>query len=378
MSEEGSVDLGTEACAARYGRIRRTTWWVVLAVFLPLAAYLVWDLSRAGRFAFQRPWGLLLLLAVPLIFWVRLGLGRRRQASLAHSCGSRLAHFRQGLVGRISDLPGVLRVAAVSLLVVALAGPQTRDRGGRVEVEGIDIVLALDLSNSMEADDLAPNRLEAAKKVIDDFVSRRQGDKIGLVVFGREAYTHCPLTLDYGVLRTMLAEIRLGLIDGSGTAIGNALGVSLARLRKSNAKSRVVILLTDGDNNSGNVTPKQAARYAGAMRVKVFTILMGPDPSKPAVRRNLLGQVVAAGRQYPVNAELLQEIATNTGGRAYRATDRRALEGNFEAILAELDKSTRKDVAAPFVAAYRPFAALSLILLLFEALLDLTRFRRFP
>ena len=348
-----------------------------LAIAIPASAYLAYTIAQAGRFSFKRPWALLLLLAVPLAYWARLALSTRRRASLGYSSTSVIARLRRGLVARLAQLPGALRVVAIAALAVALAGPQTRDRGGRVEVEGIDIVLALDLSNSMEASDLAPNRLEAAKRVIDRFISRRRGDKIGLVVFGREAYTHCPLTLDYGVLRTMLSEIRLGLINGSGTAIGNALGVSLARLRKSDAKSRVVILLTDGDNNSGNVTPKQAARYAAAMKVKVFTILMGPKDGH-VTGRDLFGRPIRVRSRYPVNPKLLERIAAQTGGKAYRATDDRALQENFEQILDELDKSTRKDVAAPFVDAYRPFAALALGLILLELLLGLTRFRQFP
>lgn len=375
MSARRSQDERPQPSAPRE---RRAPIGLTLAVVLPVGAYLAWSMSQAGQFAFKRPWALLLLLAVPLVYWARVLLGPRRQATLGYSSTALLGRMRHGLVARVAALPGVLRVVALTLLAVALAGPQTRDRGGRVEVEGIDILLALDLSNSMEATDLAPNRLEAAKKVIDDFITRRAGDKIGLVVFGREAYTHCPLTLDYGALRTMLAEIALGLVDGAGTAIGNALGVALARLRGSDAKSRVVILLTDGDNNSGNVTPKQAARYAAAMKVKTFTILMGSEEGGQPAGRDLFGRPLRLNRHYPTNPKLLQELAQITGGKAYRATDRQALEQRFQQILDELDKSTRKDVAAPFVSAYRPFAALALALLLLEALLGLTRMRQFP
>jgi Ca-activated chloride channel family protein len=297
---------------------------------------------------------------------------------MGHSGTSLAARFRRGLVGRLFGLPPVLRVVAVGLLVVALARPQTRDRGGRVEVEGIDIVLAMDLSNSMEAADLQPNRLAASKRVVDSFIRRRRSDRIGIVVFGREAFTFAPLTLDYSVLRNMLSDMQLGLLDGSATAIGNALGVSLARLRESDAKSRVVILLTDGDNNAGNVTPKQAARYASAMGVKVFTILMGPEGGEVVAGRDRLGRPIRVRRRYPVNPELLERIAHKTGGKAYRATDRQALEQNFESILNELDKTTRRDVAAVYEDAYRPFVALALGLILLEALLALTRLRQFP
>ncbi len=351
---------------------------LTILVCAPITAYLFWDMGQVGAFAFKTPWALLMLAAAPLSFWVILLLRSRRSAPLGFSSTGVLARIRRGPMARLASLPGILRVVALILLVIALARPQTRDRGGRIEVEGIDIVLALDLSNSMEASDVIPNRLVAAKKVVDNFISRRRSDKIGLVVFGREAFTHCPLTLDYSVLRNMLADIRLGLINGSGTAIGNALGVSLARLRRSDAKSRVVILLTDGDNNSGNVTPAQAARYAQAMKVKVFTILMGPREGAVSGGRDALGRPIPVRRQYPINPQLLQEIADQTGGKAYRATDRKALEQNFESILNELDRSTRKDVAALFNDAYRPFAVIALLLLLLEMVLGLTRFRRFP
>jgi len=361
------------------GRDNRTPALLTIIVAATTMGYLGWDMGEKGKFVFKTPWALLMLLAIPLVYWVLLLLRRRRVPSLAHTTTGLMSRLRQGLVSQISCLPAVLRVVALIVLVLALARPQTRDRGSRVEVEGIDIMLALDLSNSMEASDLVPSRLQAAKKVVDAFIARRKSDKIGLVVFGKEAYTHCPLTLDYSVLRTMLAEIRLGLIDGGATAIGNALGVSLARLRKSDAKSRVVILITDGDNNAGNVTPLQAARYARTMGVKVFTILMGPREKDVVAGRDPYGRPIRIPqRTYPVNPELLQRIAARTGGKAYRATDRRALEKNFESILDVLEKSTRRDVAAVFTDAYRPFAALALLLLLLEAALALTRFREFP
>ena len=361
------------------GRDHRTPALLAILVAAPAMGFLAWDLGEKGKFAFKTPWALLMLLAIPLVYWVLLLMRRRRVPTLAHTTTGLMSRLRQGLMSQLSCLPAVLRIVALVVLVLALARPQTRDRGSRVEVEGIDIMLALDLSNSMEASDLVPSRLQAAKKVVDAFIARRKSDKIGLVVFGKEAYTHCPLTLDYSVLRTMLSEIRLGLIDGGATAIGNALGVSLARLRKSDAKSRVVILITDGDNNAGNVTPHEAARYARTMGVKVFTILMGPRKRDVMAGHDPYGRPIRIPqRAYPVNPKLLQKIADRTGGKAYRATDRRALEKNFESILDELEKNTRRDVAAVFIDAYRPFAALALLLLLLEVGLALTRFREFP
>ena len=217
------------------------------------------------------------------------GLRARRRAARAsflHSRAPSWAAQRPGIVARLRDLPTVLRLAAVVLLVVALARPQSTRADDDLEVEGIDIVIALDLSGSMEETDLVPNRLEAAKAVIQDFVRRRPTDRIGLVVFGREAYTYVPLTLDHGALLRMVAELRLGIIDGKGTAIGNGMGVGSTGWRRGAAalteaaaaqrrrgaairagtgegptsRSKVMILLTDGENNAGNISPEEAAR----------------------------------------------------------------------------------------------------------------------
>ena len=343
-----------------------------------VAAGLYLHFSDATTFTFARPWALLLLSAAPLTFYTLIVSRHRRTASLRFSSIAALARLRRGLFSRIAALPAILEILAVTLIALALAQLQSRNHDNTVEVEGIEIVLALDLSVSMRASDLRPNRLEAAKKVIDEFISRRSGDRIGLVVFAREAYTHCPLTLDYGVLRTMLGELNLGLIDGAATAIGNALGVSLARLRNSDAKSRVVILLTDGENNAGNVTPRQAARYAAAMKIKVFTVLMGPSSSSGAIQRDAFGRRIRILRQHPVNPKLLREIAEQTGGQSFLATDREALEQNFQRILDELDKSTRRDVGARLEQAYRPFVITALGLVLLAIALRLTRFRQLP
>jgi Ca-activated chloride channel family protein len=278
------------------------------------------------------------------------------------------------VLDRLVALPHALRIAAVGLCALALARPQTTSADPSVEVEGIDVVVALDVSNSMEERDLAPNRLEAAKQVIDEFIARRKSDRIGLVVFGRDAFTQCPLTLDYGALRTLLGALQFGVIDGRGTAIGNALGVALNRLRRSDARSKVVILLTDGDNNAGNLAPLQAARFAQSLGVKVFTVLMGQN--------DLSGEGASATfpglRRYPVNPKLLEQIATMTGGTPYLATDRQALEQRFHQILEELEKSKQQDRATVKAEVFPRFVWPAFALLLIEAVLSLTRFRKFP
>jgi Ca-activated chloride channel homolog len=198
---------------------------------------------------------------------------------------------------------------------------------------------------------------------------------VGLVIFGRDAFTQCPLTLDYRALSVLLDDVRLGLIDGRGTAIGNALGTALNRLRKSDARSKVVILITDGDNNAGNLSPEQAARYAQALGVKVFTILMGRDVD--AAAQPGFGMFRPAPR-YPVNPKLLERIAQETGGTPYLATDTGALERRFQAILDELERSRFKEHRGRPEDLYAWFLLPALALVLVELVLGWTRFRRFP
>ena len=180
------------------------------------------------------------------------------------------------------------------LIGVALARPESTQVTDDLELEGIDIVIALDLSGSMTETDLVPNRMEAAKMVIQDFVRRRPSDRIGLVIFGREAFTDIPLTLDHGTFLRMLADLHVGIIDGRATAIGNGIGVALNRLRKSEAKSKVIIVLTDGENNAGNIAPEQAARYAQTLGVKIYTVLAGNSDGEAAAAH--AGPAAATGQ----------------------------------------------------------------------------------
>src|SRR6185295_6482452 len=213
----------------------------------------------------------------------------------------------------------------------------------------------------------------AAKMVIQDFVRRRPSDRIGLVVFGREAYTHVPLTLDHGTFLRMLAELRLGIIDGNGTAIGNGIGVALNRLRHSDARSKVIIVLTDGENNSGNIAPEQAARFAQTMKVKIYTILAGDNDPESAPE----GQPGMRPR-HPVNPKLLEQIASMTCGTPYLATDTRALAERFQKILEDLEKSRIKDRGILYAELYQRFLLAAFVLVLLETAMRLTRWRRLP
>jgi Ca-activated chloride channel family protein len=346
---------------------------LLAGVFGPLAvAYLVL-LRNVEGFRFAHPAALALLpITVALVLWAGLVRGPGRRGVFAYSRAGELGAQRRGLVSRLADLPLALRLASVVLVGVALARPQTTRVANDLEIEGIDIVIALDLSGSMAETDLQPTRLDAAKMVIDDFVRRRPSDRIGLVVFGREAYTHVPLTLDHGTFLRMLAELRLGIVDGRGTAIGNGIGVALNRLRHSDARSKVIIVLTDGENNAGNISPEQAAQFAQTLKVKVYTILAGDNDPEAANAPPGLPQ------RNPVNPKLLEQIASMTGGTPYLATDTLALKERFQKILEDLEKSRLHDRGVMYGELYRRFLLVAFALLVLEVALRLGPLRRLP
>jgi Ca-activated chloride channel family protein len=338
-------------------------------VFAPLAAGYFALLRDVEGFRFAHPFALALIPpAVALVTWAGLVRAPARRGLFVYSRAADLGAERPGVVARLRDLPTVLRLAAVVFIGVALARPQSTQVTDDLELEGIDIVLALDLSGSMQENDLVPNRLEAAKMVIQDFVRHRPSDRIGLVIFGRDAYTDIPLTLDHGTFLRMLAELHVGIIDGRATAIGNGIGVALNRLRKSDAKSKVIIVLTDGENNAGNISPEQAARYAQTLGVKIYTVLAGTSDAEGAPGR----------QRQPVNPKLLEEIASMTGGTPYLATDTRALAERFQKILEDLQKSRIHDRGTLYRELYRRFLLAAFALLLLETALRLTRFQRIP
>ncbi|HMC93853.1 MAG TPA: VWA domain-containing protein [Polyangia bacterium] len=353
---------------ARQGQIPYA---LIAIVFAPLAAGYFWLLRDVEGFRFAHPFALALIPpAVALCAWAGLARAPGRRGLFIYSRAAELSAEPAGLVARLRDLPTVLRLATVVLVGVALARPQSTRVTEDLDLEGIDIVIALDLSGSMQETDLVPNRLEAAKTVIQDFVRHRPSDRIGLVIFGREAFTDIPLTLDHGTFLRMLGELHLGIIDGRSTAIGNGIGVALNRLRKSDAKSKVIIVLTDGENNAGNISPEQAARYAQQLGVKIYTVLAGNDDGEAAAARGQPRQ--------PVNPKLLEEIASMTGGTPYLATDTRALAERFQKILEDLQKSRIADRGTLYLELYRRFLLAAFALLVIEIGLRLTRFQRIP
>lgn len=238
----------------------------------------------------------------------------------------------------LRHLPFALRAAAFGLLVVALARPQRIEQNVRTSSEGIDIMLAIDVSASMLARDFEPDRITAAKEVAGSFIADRYGDRIGLVAFAAEAFTQSPLTTDQSTLQTLLAQIRSGLIDDSGTAIGNGLATAINRLRESDAKSKVVILLTDGVNNRGEITPITAAEIARAQNIRVYTIGVGTEGMAPYPAVDMFGNITFIKQKVEIDEKTLTSMAEMTGGRYFRATDNAKLKAIYDEIN-QLEKS---------------------------------------
>ncbi|MFO0675416.1 MAG: VWA domain-containing protein [Polyangiaceae bacterium] len=340
----------------------------------------------------QMPW-LLALLAIPVVLWrSTLGVDARVPRLLLPTIAPIVAG-PAGFRTRLRDVPGVLRTAALVFAIGALARPQDVLRGEESEERGIDIVVVLDLSGSMRAvmdGDVdaptkprrgagRPTRLDVAKDVIADFVSRRKTDRIGVVVFGKNAYVLSPPTLDYGLLTQLVRKMELEVIDGNGTAIGDAVGVGVARLRRSDARSKAVILLTDGDSNAGSIAPEYAAHLAETQGVRVYTVQIGNgDEVEVQDGTDLFGQPHYVRAHFPVNPELLKKIATDTGGESFVATDGKALKDSMHAILDRLEK-TRFVAQAAAMEDLFPFLLVPAVaLLVLEVLVRLAVIRRFP
>ena len=237
----------------------------------------------------------------------------------------------------LRHLPFALRAAAFALLVVALARPQDVEQNVRTNTEGIDIMLAIDVSGSMLARDFKPDRITAAKEVAGSFIADRYGDRIGLVAFAGEAFTQSPLTTDQSTLQTLLARIRSGLIE-DGTAIGDGLATAINRLRESEAKSKVIILLTDGVNNRGEIAPLTAAEIAKAQGIRVYTIGVGTEGMAPYPAIDMFGNITFVNQKVEIDEKTLTAISDMTGGKYFRATDKAKLKAIYDEIN-QLEKS---------------------------------------
>ncbi len=276
----------------------------------------------------------------------------------------------------VRHLPALLRIVAVSMVIIAIARPRSSSKMEKVDTEGIDIVMAMDVSTSMLARDFTPDRISAAKDIAIEFISQRPTDRMGIVVFAGESYTQCPLTTDRATLINLMKEIETGLIE-DGTAIGNGLATAVARMQGSDAKSRVIILLTDGVNNSGEITPQTAADIAKTYGIRVYTIGVGANGTAPYPVMTPWG-VQMQNVEVEIDEDLLKNIAETTGGRYFRATDNTKLSEIYSEINKMEKARTTIDSFPVYKELFMRFALVALACLLLEAFLRLFVIRRLP
>lgn len=323
---------------------------------------------------------LLTLLVIPCVFWYVVRMNKRR-ASLSVPATSMYGDMKKSWKYYLIHVPFVLEMASIVLLSVILARPQTTDRWQDTEIEGIDIMLCVDVSTSMLAEDINPNRIEAAKQVASEFINGRPNDNIGLTIFAGEAFTQCPMTVDHTVLLNMFRNVSSdiaakGIID-DGTAIGMGLANAISRLKDSQAKSKVIILLTDGSNNRGEISPMTAAEMAKSFGIRVYTIGLGSNGSAPYPIQG------AYGKQYinvpvEIDENVLRQIAQTANGQYYRATSTSRLVEVYE----EIDKLERTKLQVKEFSRnqeeYQPFALALILCLLMIVLLKQTVLRTIP
>lgn len=326
-------------------------------------------------FTFKNPEFFWLLLLLPLLIYRYWRVGAV-QGEIRVSTLQGFAGIKPSLRQRLRHLPFVLRLLAISCLIIAIARPQSSARGQNVETEGIDIVLAMDISGSMLAEDFKPNRIEAAKKLAVEFVDSRPNDRIGLVVFSGESFTQCPLTTDHNVLKNLFTAIKSGMVL-DGTAIGLGLSTAVSRLKDSQAKSKVVILLTDGINNAGSVAPLTAAEIARTFGIRVYTIGVGTYGYAPYPVQTPFG-IQYQNLEVQIDEEVMKQIADMTNARYFRATS----NSKLQEVYTEIDKLEKTKI---FVTEFRryseeffPFAIAAGILLFLEIALRKTVLRSIP
>lgn len=318
----------------------------------------------------------LFLLFVPIIIWYVW----KQSQSVPHVRMSSLQDYKAltpSLLQYFAHATFVLRMCAFALIICALARPVSFDNFSKTSTYGIDIVLAIDVSGSMLAQDLRPDRLEAAKEVAAKFINSRPFDRIGLVVFSGESFTQTPLTSDHATLLNQLSELKSGMIQ-DGTAIGMGLGLSINRLKESKAASRIVVLLTDGINNSGDIEPLTAAELAQKYGIKMYAIGVGTRGMAPYPAVDMSGQKRIVMAPVEIDEEMLTKIAKLTGGQYFRATNTQELQKIYETIDA-LEKTKIEDYKMTTKQEeFPPFILWALILLVLEMILKQTLFKRFP
>ena len=326
------------------------------------------------------PWLLLLLGLLPLV--LPRGLVRAKRAALRYPSLQVLKAISAAGAGRRRIVLLFLRAAALALMIAALARPQRGSEQTQVHREGVDVVLAVDVSGSMLAEDFTvgsqrSSRLDAVKSVVKEFVAARPEDRAGLVLFAGRPYTQCPLTLDHGWLLQNLDRAKVGMIE-DGTAVGSALASAVNRVRSSTAKSKFVVLLTDGQSNAGKITPETAAEAAAALGIKIYTIGAGTRGMAPYPTQDMFGNQVYRPMAVDIDEDTLKRVAEKTGARYFRATDTQSLKSIYE----EIDRAEKTSFEAPEFKDWRELYPWllwpGLLLLLVEIGLAETRLRKLP
>jgi Ca-activated chloride channel family protein len=322
---------------------------------------------------FAHPQYFILLLLIPLfIFWLRKNKNNKPSFTISSLKG--LQNNAASTIQKWAPVLNLLRILSMFFLIIALARPQSSNINETVNSEGLDIVLSMDISGSMLAEDFKPNRIEAAKKVANEFILNRPTDRIGLVIFSGESFTQCPLTTDQNILREQLNSIRSGLLE-DGTAIGMGLATAVERLRNSKAKSKIIILLTDGVNNAGLIDPITALEIAKAYKIRVYTIGVGTEGTAPYPTQDAFGNMVMQQMPVQIDEGLMQKISKETGGKYYRAKDNNSLSKVYKDI-DQLEK-TKIEINSfkRYAELFFPYALFGLICLFLEILLRFTVFR---
>lgn len=329
-----------------------------------------------NNITFAYPWVLYFLAIIPFMIVWYIWKGKRNQASITYSSFTILDKVPRTFREKLRHLPTALRLIALTALIIALARPQDFSTGQTVTSEGIDIAIVIDISGSMLAEDFKPNRMEAAKNLTDEFIQSRVSDRIGLVIFARDAFTQCPLTIDYAVLRNLLSEIKAGMLP-DGTAIGNAIANGVNRLKDSQAESKVMILLTDGVNNAGEIDPLSAAEIAQKFGIRIYSVGVGSRGDAPFPVQTPFG-IRYQMMKVEIDEPLMKKISEITGGQYFRATNNKALQEIYEKIDA-LEK-TKIEITSYRTARelYYGWLGGGLLLLFLEFGLLRTIFRKLP
>jgi len=326
--------------------------------------------------SFAYPWLLPLLLVIPWLLYWYITTNKKQAGSLKITTVNFLRHAGNWKT-KTRHLPFALRCLGLITLIIALARPQQKFTEQQTQGEGIDIVLCFDISGSMTEQDFSPNRLEASKAVAAAFVKNRPGDRIGIVIFSSQSFTLCPLTTDHNTVLNQISHIENGYLPEDGTAIGSGLATSVDRLKNSNAKSKVIILLTDGVDFGGFIPPDKAKEMAKLFGIKVYTIGVGSDKEMDVQVQSQFGTTTQK-RKMEFNAGLLQELASQTGGQYFHATDNAALSKIYESIN-QLEKSkVELTTYDRYTEQFFPFLLAGLIVIVMELILRLTLYKKFP